>query len=170
MLICKGTQFLLSQMATNLELVGNARGRHMHSYGALVKDVWLSIALSIDSVPIDLTYLARRKNVSSARAFHGPRARAISGTSVILGTLALSREPQTAKPKQNNLPNSSQLLFGYCSLITLLRTTRSIKEHKTLARRISGPQWKALPRAWPRSTQYICSPKREPQMLVMERL
>ena len=44
-------QFLLSQMAKDLGLVGNARGRHMHSYGASVEDVWLSNALSIYSVP-----------------------------------------------------------------------------------------------------------------------
>ena len=56
MLKCKGTQFLLSQMARDLELVGNVRALHMHSYGALVEDVWLSDALSIYSVPIDLTF------------------------------------------------------------------------------------------------------------------
>ena len=136
----------------------------MHSYGALVKDVCLSDALSIYSVPIDLAYLARRKNISSD---HGP---AISGTSVILGTLALSREPQTAKPKQKQAPQLVAVFFGCCLVLTLLRTTRLIQEHKSFARRISGPQWRALLRAWPRSTQYICSPKREPQTLVMQRL
>ena len=98
----------------------------MHSYGALVKDVWQLNAPSIYSVPIGLTYLAKVDVPvkMSARAFHVPRAWAISGTGVNLGTLAKSREPQTAKPKQNNLPNSSQLLFGCCSLLTVLQTTR----------------------------------------------
>ena len=41
----------------------------MHSYGTLVEDAWLLNALSIYSVPIDLTY---RTLEMSAQAFHGP--------------------------------------------------------------------------------------------------
>lgn len=162
MLKCRGTQFLLSrwpETSNLLELLEGSICTHMEH--------WWRMFVCPTHSPYILYLLIWPTSLDVKMS---ARTRAISGTSVILGTLALSREPQTAKPKQKQAPQLVAVLFGCCLVLTLLRTTPLIQLHRNFARRVSEPQWRALLRAWPRSTQYICSPKREPQTLVMQRL